>query len=380
MSDERPQDELTSLLSAAVDHGLTSESLARLQALLRSDSNARQKYVSHMLLDSLLTEKLAAESVVGMVDLLGHGSVPDAAGETPKSQRTGGLPADSRRAEVADTHWRRLTRVMQSQVGWIVAAALLIGIMVSVTVLGQPEASAELLLTEARRVHSLPLDRCYVVELPPLTAKTEASDVSTAAPAGILELAIGRVDRLWIRGDQFFIESSNKRHRWVWGMDETGTAWLTFDPHLGLKLESDELPVWLGKLSEVLSMRFETLLTEVLHDFELSWESPDVGAQTRVVRAVRTEHSRLRWLQEAQLEIDIETKVLQRITVIRSGRFAAPTTVTYRLAATAAQPDLKYQIEGHLEEPFVILSRDHQPERRAEILSRLFGKANQVRP
>jgi hypothetical protein len=187
------------------------------------------------------------------------------------------------------------------------------------------------------------------------------------------------VDRLWTRGDRFFIESSNRQYRWAWGQDDTGAVWLTSGRRRGLRLEAAEVPPGLSRICDTHSMQFERLLSQLLQDFELTWESPDATTlpQTRVVHAVRKPERSRGSVQEARLEIDAETKVIRRLLVKRWSRTWSTgwrlDTATYTLAGSEAQPDLCYQPEGHLEAPFVIYSREHEPEKRNAILTRLYG-------
>lgn len=61
------------------------------------------------------------------------------------------------------------------------------------------------------------------------------------------------------------------------------------------------------------------------------------------------------------------------MTVVRTDRRRQASTVTYTLAGMQAQPDKNYRLEGHLEPSFTVFTRENKPERRGEILVRLFG-------
>jgi hypothetical protein len=259
-------------------------------------------------------------------------------------------------------HWRRRWSVA------VAAAAALALSAVGVVYVWPSSASAATLVLAAKRVYELPVDRCYLVEVQP-----SVPDESTPA------FNYGRVDRLWTRGDRFFIESSNRQDRWTWGQDSTGAVWLTNGRKRGLRLEADEVPPGLRKLCDTLTMQFETLLDQLLDDFELTWEVADASTlpQTRVVHAVRKGARPRGHVQEARLEIDAETKVIRKLAVKRWSRDWATAwrleTATYTLVGSEAQPDLCYQPEGHLEALFVVFSREHEPEKRNAILSRLYG-------
>jgi hypothetical protein len=259
-------------------------------------------------------------------------------------------------------HWRRRWGVA------VAAAAALALSAAGVIYVWPSSASAATLVLATKRVHELPVDRCYLVEVQP-----SAPDESTSAPK------YGRVDRLWTRGDRFFVESSNRQDRWTWGQDNTGAVWLTSGRKRGLRLEADEVPPGFRRLCDTLSMQFETLLDQLLDDFELTWEDADASTlpQTRVVHAVRKGARPRGRIQEARLEIDAETKVIRKLAVKRWSRGRATAwrleTATYTLVGSEAQPDLCYQPEGHLDAPFVIFSREHEPEKRNAILARLYG-------
>ena len=78
-------------------------------------------------------------------------------------------------------------------------------------------------------------------------------------------------------------------------------------------------------------------------------------------------------LKEARLEIDSETKELGKAIVSRWDLQEQLVTVTYTLAGMEAQPDGSYQLESRLESPSVIYSRTNKPEKRLEIMTKLFG-------
>jgi hypothetical protein len=247
------------------------------------------------------------------------------------------------------------------------AASLTLGVLGIVYLWPSPATAATLVLA-TKQVHELPVDRCYLIE------------VQTPSPDDPLsESTSQRVDRLWTRGDRFFIESSNRQYCWAWGQDDTGAVWLASGRQRGLRLEASEVPPGLSRICDTHSMQFERLLNQLLQDFDLTWESPDATTlpQTRVVHAVRKPKRRRGPVQEARLEIDVETKMIRKLVVKRWSRSWATSwqlaTVTYTLVGTEAQPDLCYQPEGHLEAPFVIYSREHEPEKRNAILARLYG-------
>ena len=103
------------------------------------------------------------------------------------------------------------------------AASLAAIVLVAVVLRSTEQVSAAAVVRETRLIHALPVDRCYVVE------------VQRRGYAGADSVPVNRVDRLWTRGDQFFLESTNTKYRWAWGRDETGTYWTTYGPLRGTK-------------------------------------------------------------------------------------------------------------------------------------------------
>ncbi len=320
------RNDIRRMIGLALDGEADAAQLEQLRARLRVDPAARRHFVDLLLLDTLLTEEFAPEGVGGMVDLLGgtgHAGQLDAS----ETSRPPVLPST-----VQSAAQRQSTRPRRwwPTVGWAAAAVALCATLLSIGYVGLREASAESLVKETRRVHQLPLDRCYVVEVERSTEGSGRGDV-----ASWISARSGRVDRLWTRGDRFFLESSNNAYRWAWGRNEMGTVWLAYGRRQGLTLGADEQPPWLTTWCDVLTMQLDSLLGDVLADFQLSWESGDTEAGTKVVHAVRRFNRRRGGLREATLEIDQETKVLRRLTLVRwVARTRRTVTVTYSLAAT----------------------------------------------
>ncbi len=223
--------------------------------------------------------------------------------------------------------------------------------------------SAKQLVQEARKVHLLPLDRCYLVEL-----RKESELLEEASP-----VVPPRVTHLWTRGDRFFVEATDPQFRRTWGRDDQGRVWMAFGPHRAIRIEPDEVPRWLNLYCDTLTMQPEALLGELLTHFELTREPSPTDSACHIVRARRTFDHPLAALRSAVLELDSETKVLRRLTLerMRQGRLVA--TVTYTLAETRLLDSDKYELEGHLQTPYEIYTRDHRPERRLVYLKRWFG-------
>jgi hypothetical protein len=260
---------------------------------------------------------------------------------------------------LAEARWRRLA-------GWALPVAIACGIAAVVFFPPRAEplrASPQALLQEAQKAHHLPLDRCYLVEF------QRTDDASEDGPPAAL-----RTTRLWTRGDRFWFESTNPRNPWVkwaWGRDENGTIWVAPRPHVGVRVEADEVPPWLARMCDIHELRPEHLLGELLRDFDLVREEGETPA-TQVIRATRKPG---RWappIRSAVLELDTETKALRRVVLDRTGP-ARSVTTTYTLVETQTQADDHYRLEGHLTSPSEIFTADNHPERRGQILQLAFG-------
>lgn len=231
---------------------------------------------------------------------------------------------------------------------------------------GPVQASATELVQEVKRVHNLPLERCYVVEF----ERVAHDDARTP-----LEMAPGQV-RVWTRGDRFWVEmrQPGAEPALIWGRGENGSLWAALDAHRGVRISADQAPRRLALLADVYSLNLETLLDDVLHDCTLEEDSLGSGsALTRVVRAQpRTQRTRF-WLEQATLEIDTEARVLRRLVIDRN-RLGLPfARVTFTLVETGPAEDAKYLLEGRLTQPFHIHEGNIEPRVKLELLARWLG-------
>ena len=241
---------------------------------------------------------------------------------------------------------------------WGLAAAAVLFVAVGAVFLVRPaQASAETLVREAQQAHLLPVDRCYAVD-----SKAEADGLETRLPF----LGQPRSTRLWTRGDRFWIESTFAGRKWAWGRDDQGSIWLALTPKIGVRFEAREVPEPLALTCDLLSMKVETLLGDVLKDYDLQQEGPGL------VRAT-LKPGRNSPLRSALLDIDPETKALKRLVLARAFRGRPAATVTFTLAETRPQEDARYQLEGHLQQPYQVFSKSAEPQRRFPLLIRHIG-------
>jgi hypothetical protein len=269
-----------------------------------------------------------------------------------------------------------IARLHRTRAAWkwagaaVAAAAVMVVIGFILFAYDRPAlAKGETVVREARRAHLLPIDRCYLVEVrreSPLVAELSPSNPQV------------RQTRLWTRGDRFWVESAHPAQRWAWGRDEVNRFWIAFGPHAAVRVDADEVPFWMNVYCDLHSLNFEKWLGEVLNRFELTRETKpnDADASTIVIRAKAKAHSgasQFPSVDSAELEIDAETRVVRRMVVRRTLNGKPFATVTYTLAETDSLDPADYQLEGHVSDPSEIFTRDNNPERRKELLSRWFG-------
>jgi hypothetical protein len=229
------------------------------------------------------------------------------------------------------------------------------------------QASAETLVLQAKRQHTLPVDRCYLVEVRPEPGVLDRFPI----------LGQPRETRLWTRGDRFRMHSLFPGRPGVWGRDDQGRVWLARPPREGLRYEPGEAPESLEVACEVLSMQTETLLADLLTDYDLRREPQTAQSTpgTHAVRATLKPGRPPRRVREVLLEIDAESKVLQRVVVSRVRGDQLLATVTFTLVETSPQSDASYRLEGHLDvnDPKVtVYTHDHLPALRRLLLARIF--------
>jgi len=288
----------------------------------------------------------------------------DAAGMLARV-RTGLAASASKEPHEALTRSRgRLSRSLTYSFRLAFAAAVLLAIVWAFHLdLGQ--ASATTLVREAQRVHALPIDRCYGIE----------TQLEPALMDSYRVLPVQRKARLWTRGDRFWMESLQGNRAWSMGRDELGRIWFASVRGAGFRFEANEVPEPLRMACELRSMRIESLLRELLADFDLREERcpRDSAGATRVVRAL-LKPDRQRALRAVTMEMDAQTNVLKRVVLSRTHSGGAASTVTFTFVGEDHQKDDVYRLEGHLNPEACVYSTEDAP-RRLQRLQRLFESA-----
>jgi len=263
---------------------------------------------------------------------------------------------------------RRSRRVVWKWAGvTAAAAAVLIGVLALLLQNRTALARGDIVVRQAKQAHTMPVDRCYLVEV--RRESSIAAELSPATPQV-------RLTRLWTRGDRFWVESARTEQRWAWGRDEDNRFWIAFGPHTAVSMEAGEVPYGLSVYCDLHALNVEKLLGDVLNRFDVTRETKaddDEPSTIRIHATARAMPRQYPGIQTVNLEIDAETRVVRRMVVRRTLNGLPFATGTYTLAETdSIDPDL-YLLEGHLTAPFEIDSRDHEPKRRKELLARWFG-------
>jgi hypothetical protein len=289
----------------------------------------------------------------------------------PLFQRIGKSLSSATPPVVALVTARRSGRVFWKWAGAAAAVAAALVVVAGLVVQNRTAlARGDLVVREARRAHTMPVDRCYLVEV--RRESSIAAELSPTSPQV-------RLTRLWTRGDRFWVESVRPKERWAWGRDEQNRLWIAFGPHTAVSLEAAEVPYGISIYCDLHALNIEKLLGDVLNRFDVSRDASAANADPSTIRIHATTRTMAEQKQPhptirtVDLEVDAETRVVRRMVVRRVLSGVPFATVTYTLSETDALDPDDYLLEGHLTDPFEIFTRDHMPHRRKELLVRWFG-------
>lgn len=338
-------EQLQRLVSQFVDDALSAEETAELQSLVRTVPSRLELLVDQLLLDALLTEELGNESLTALVDLVGQ----DAASSAQTAVQESPQPSTPR---------RNRSRKCQA-FRWMAAMAVIVLIgFVAGRLEFNVAADAAMVVRTAIERHAEPIERVYLVQV--------ERDMEDAT-----EVASPREVRVVTQGDRFYVEVHRGERRWAWGRGADGAVWIAIAPKIGLLIEDDEMGARLQRMSDIYSLNLESLLEDVLRYCRL--EHSERGG-THVITATPVRPWR-RALRQATIEIDKETKAVRRLVMERETPQHGISTSSFTLVDARLSDESKYSIEGHMEEPFLVLSREMQPQRRRQVLTNWFGES-----
>jgi hypothetical protein len=158
----------------------------------------------------------------------------------------------------------------------------------------------------------------------------------------------------------------------AWGRDDRGAIWFAATRSLGIRFEAAEVGEPISAWCDVLEMEVESLLEDLLRDFELSVEG--TAGEPFVIHArPRPERPHPRLLS-ATLELEPESKILKRVQLHKRIRGGGTAHVSFTHVESRPLIDSLYRLEGQLAEDAQIFSRDNLPERRRLVLFGIFGR------
>jgi hypothetical protein len=313
------------LIQRYISGTITEAETEALEQQLKTDPALRDWYLDALNLDSAL--EATAESAQTALSL-----------PVPLSQRAL-TPVGA-----TSTRWQA---PLAWAAGFVAVASIGALMFVSLT-----PASAATIVREALKAHSALLDRCYRVEV--------RGERDGDAPPRQESL-------LWTRGDAFWTEIRGPEQTAPWGRDSSGSVWFALSPKIGARLTAAEVPEELETVCELRSVRLETLLREILADYELRREP--ATPETDLIHAeakVGAAHAKY---SSVLLEVDAGTHVLRRVTLHRAYAGRAVAVVSFTFIHSAMQSDVSYSLEGHLDPDGVVLDRRSGRGRRAQVIA-----------
>ena len=333
-------EELNAALARLIEGESEPGDDSRIAAAMRNDAALTEALRGQLMHDELLRQE-AEPSAEAFVEAVAARLQPSVSDEAFVSRIAQALPQKRR-----PQRWS-----WPAPLAW--AAGLVMAGLIGTTVfLSHGTASASVILREALKAHSALLDRCYSVEV--------RGEHGGAAPPRQESL-------LWTRGDAFWTQIRGAVQTAAWGREASGSVWFALSPKIGARLAAAEVPEELKAACELRSVRLESLLREILADFELRREpaSPEIDlihAEPKA-GAVHAKYS------SVLLEVDAGTHVLRRVTLHRAYAGRAVAVVSFTFIDTALQSDASYSLEGHLDPDGVVLDRRSGRGRRAQVIA-----------
>ncbi len=214
------------------------------------------------------------------------------------------------------------------------------------------QASPEAVVKAAMFAHALPVDRLYLVE----TTLDPRNPISRLPNANI-----PRRNYLWTRGDSFWLEPAQAVKNWAMGRNESEELWLALKSGkgLGIRVPLNEVPEAVRLTADLMTMRIETLLNEVLADFTLIEEKAPTGTHLILAKPKLNHHAEK--IRSILLEVDSSTRIVRKVVVDRVQKSRPVALVTFTLIETSVQPGGVYQLEGHLNDESMIVEGMENP-------------------
>jgi hypothetical protein len=219
-------------------------------------------------------------------------------------------------------------------------------------------ASPAEVVQDARKAHAQSGDRCY----------SQTIQVSGRLLGQFPFLSDSEHVNVCTRGNRFVVEPGFGG-KGAWGRDEAGRIWVAPTREAAARFEEAELPVPIRDAAKIRGLEFDTLLDDVLKDFDLEWNAPPTEANFSI-KATRRGTAKLGQLSSADLVIEKNTKLLKSLTLRRQLGPEANVIITFTFTGATEKNPAAYTAEGHVDRA------DHaydatRPILRAQVIAKL---------
>ena len=247
-------------------------------------------------------------------------------------------------------------RVMYASM-WGTAAAVITIVLASLALLPKAVASPAELVHQALTACQSLLDRRYTLEVEP-------NDLPHRNP--FRQRAASPPSTLWVRGERFVQISESHEGKLVWGRDAAGSLWFTTTGQAGAIFKADEIPEVLEEVCELRTLNLQTLLENLLRDFELKSSERKPGIESIEARPQSNKQDAK--FGRVELEIERDTSIVRRATLERVNNGRKVGVVSLTLEAITAREDSTYELQTYLKPNAEVLDPNSSRGRRSELL------------
>ena len=328
-------------VSRILDGDFSEKDTDEILSLIKSKPALQAQLVDFLILDTLLEESLGQETLTALID-----AVTDCPSPSQSPKKTLNMLMNP-------IVWMSFRRW-----GWLAVSASLVFFVLVVAMQGNRPilASASKIVQAAMYTHAAPIERIYVVEVKRGPTLENLADLTKDV-------------RVATQGDQFWVQMRGAR-TWAWGRTEQGDIWMTLGSSRAVVIHPDEMGKTLRHLGDLYSLNLQSLLENALRHCQLEMSNGSAGSI--VIVAIPRRQWSTRALQRATIEVDRDTKAIRKLTIERE--FERSNTIsTFTLVDSRAADESLYRPEGHLSEPFRIMSAETLVERRREVIMNWFG-------
>ena len=237
------------------------------------------------------------------------------------------------------------------------AAAVITIVLASLALLPKAIASPAELVQQALTACQRLIDRRYTLVVEPnATPHRNPFRQRSASPPSTL----------WVRGERFVQIFNSSEGKLVWGRDAAGSLWFTTNGQAGAIFHVDDIPEVLEEVCELRTLDLQTLLENLLRDFELKSSQRKQGIE--VIEARPQSNKQDAKFGRVELEIERGTSIVRRATLERVNNGRTVAVVSFKLEEVAAREDSTYELQTYLQPNAEVLDRNSRRGRRSELL------------